>query len=213
MLHNMGGGWSVNISNMSIAFIAQTMPTCTHNVPMFIHNMPMFMQNLPSCKNNISSCMHNMPSYMHNISSCKHNMLTAWTKCQHEICTYNMPTCIHNIPTCDMQCNMPLCRHNMHGRSACALQPPDTAQRSKFMHDEPTRDFPWGLMIKESGLMMDDYFDGCFWRVFLDQYFLCTLVWVCCVSAHWPRQKSWNKANQHCQIISKATAFAIRDDI
>ena len=55
---------------------------------------------------------------------------------------------MHNIPTCDMQCNMPLCRHNMHVRSACALQPPGTAQRSKF-RISPQGNFPPHVLGKD----------------------------------------------------------------
>ena len=82
----------------------------------------------------VSMCNCNMLTCMHNISSCKHNMLNACTKCRHVICTHNMPTCMHT------QYIMPLSSHNMHVRSACAMQPPGPAQRSKFM-DEPTRGF------------------------------------------------------------------------
>ena len=38
-----------NISNMSIAFIGQTMPSCIHSVPVFMHNMPSYRGNIWSC--------------------------------------------------------------------------------------------------------------------------------------------------------------------
>ena len=57
-----------NISNMSIAFIELTMPTCMHNMSMFMHNMPMFMHNMPMFMHNMSVFMHNMSVLMHNVN-------------------------------------------------------------------------------------------------------------------------------------------------
>ena len=63
-----------NISNMSIALIGQTMPTCMHNMPMFMHNMPMFTHNMPMFMHNMPMFMHNMPIFMHNMPMFMHNM-------------------------------------------------------------------------------------------------------------------------------------------
>ena len=81
-----------NISNMSIAFIGQTMPTCMHKIPTFMHSHANI--NMPSCKAQYI-IMHAHVLYhavsqtcMHNISSCKHNMLT----CMHNMPTWHMHT-------------------------------------------------------------------------------------------------------------------------
>ena len=60
------------------------------------------------------------------------NMTYAHTACWH---AYTIQQ--HAI----YMCNKPLCRHNMHVRSAWALQPPGTALRSKFMMSQQG-DFP-----------------------------------------------------------------------
>ena len=80
-------GWSVkfnmhNISNMSIAFIEQTMPTYMHNIATCVHNMPTYMHNIATCVHNMPTCMHNMPMFMYNMPSCKHNM----SSCMHMSC-------------------------------------------------------------------------------------------------------------------------------
>ena len=76
VLHVWGVGWSVkfnmhNISNMSIAFIEQTMPTCSmHSIQHACTKANVLAQHAnihtqyadihTSCKHNMSSCMHNM---------------------------------------------------------------------------------------------------------------------------------------------------------
>ena len=77
-----------NISNMSIAFIQLTMPTCMHNMSMFMHNMSMFMHNMPMFMHNMPMFMHNMPMLMHNMSVFMHNM---------SVFMHNMSVFMHNV--------------------------------------------------------------------------------------------------------------------
>ena len=60
---------------------------------------------------------------------------------------------IYQHAICDATCPYAgtICMHNMHVRSACAQQPPGTAQRSKFRMS-PQGDFPpsrsWKRLLK-----------------------------------------------------------------
>ena len=110
---------------------------CSCTMSMFMHNMPMFM--------------HNMPMFMHNMPSCKHNILTAWTKCQHDICTHNMPTrtVIYQHAICSATCPYAgtICMREVHAHYSHLAQPKDQS------HDEPTRGFPsisrsWKRLLK-----------------------------------------------------------------
>ena len=60
-----------HISNMSIAFIEPTMPTCMHIMPTFMHNMP--------------TCMHNMPTFIHKMLIFMHNMPSSISTIYHDI--------------------------------------------------------------------------------------------------------------------------------
>ena len=80
-----------NISNMSVAFIEQTMPTCMHNMPMFMHNMP-------SCKHNMPSCMHNMHLQYTNMHA-QYNIMQAQHTIKH-VCTKINPNMTYAHTTC-----------------------------------------------------------------------------------------------------------------
>ena len=111
-----------NISNISIAFIEQTMPTYMHNVP--------------SCKHNISSYMHNM-SYinMHlqyaNMHAQNANMTHAHSTCQ---CTSTIYQ--HVICSATCHCAGTICMRKVHTHYTHLAQP----NRSSWM--SPQWDFP-----------------------------------------------------------------------
>ena len=132
-----------NISNMSIAFIEQTMLT--------------FMHNMPSCKHSISSQYaivdeptRGSPSIMHvqyviiHVTICHHTCTTCpistciccMPTSRHNIltCTHNMPTCIHNIQTCDV--------HTQHAVMHACITSSSHCPKDQSEWMSPQGDFP-----------------------------------------------------------------------
>ena len=163
VLHVWGVGWSVkfnmhNISNMSIAFIEQTMPTCSmHNIQHACTKANVLAQhaNIHTQYADIhASCKHNMSLFMHNMSYISMYLQYANMHAQSIIVQAqhtNMHSQNANVHTqhADMHtqynhdvvwtCNMLLC---MHARRLC------TAQRQM----SPQGDFPplrcWKRLLK-----------------------------------------------------------------
>ena len=104
------------ISNMSIAFIEQTMPTFMHNMPTCMHNMPMFIHNMPTCMHNMSSYIHNIPYII--VQAQHTNMTHVHTTCQHESTAYQHPIC---SVTCS--CAGTICMYEVHAHYSHLAQP------------------------------------------------------------------------------------------